>query len=971
MKRATAIVLATIVVLSTIALPLGAAATTSAQTAGPSGMVALGSDQISEDLPDGTDAPLRASDLEGAVYASDHADTLEVVVTTPDRAADYLDEDGSNVIAEDDEVAIVLRDDEVHDGREVAVEIGVFEESLGYVPSIAFGTHESGEEWTSAITREGTVASFEVPRFSDNAVSFTGGISLSGDAAADGTNYEYELENLDGVDDYSINVTGVNNTNQFSEKEILSDGGSIPVAIGGNSDAQNVAIVLEGKSSTTASSMSPSVSTYVDGAGVQDSSDTPKSDETIDTVFTASKSETYTLGFDYTMDAESGSFDGYSGTTYLYYRIYDDSAGSWSSYTQLKSMYTQNGDNYDSGTVTVTESLDAGDKVGVKTSATLDSSPTDDASHYYESEFTGGSASYSVDTGSVDGYFSGYSFSSPALSPGETWVKEFGTLTPGDKSLSVSTSSGGGVITNISGIEISKTTDPVVEVNGHTTNYDGTLADGETTSLATNEAWLENGTNTVTVSTNSPASGPESLVGFDYAHDASGATKSVDVEATSWTEQFNVSNTYPSAVENARATLTFDEDVAEIRSAEYRVDGGEWQSADSTDLNGTDLEVQLGNVDADTTVTVRATGHKVRSYDGDVSILEPTVEGDELATEVEISELRPDTLFGLRVDGTSLGDRVHYASDESWTGAGAYAEISSSGTQILRAPDANNGSTMTVSSAPLSVSSSNGGIEVDVQDADEPRFSLRKGNTTGADRVEVTFYDTLDGERYVLWSETEEREVDAQRANSPVTFVTNGDSETYTIRQMDAGSNPDGPAGPTGVQDTIPLVVAFGGVGVVLVGTTLVGRRFDVGGELLPVTATTLAVIAVHVLSPGRSPVVRLLELGATTEIGAIVAAPLLLLALWQLDRRTAGNIPTPVYILLGILSGVYALETLSPGVVLGGLREGISTMGPLLVAAGVIGIAWFLRSWIRAQREEATTPDTQITLEGIRGGDD
>ena len=85
MKRATAIALAAIMVLSMLAVPLGAAVV-GAQTSGPSGMVALGSDQVDEDVPDGETLPIGAADLEGAIYASDHADTLEAIVTTPERA---------------------------------------------------------------------------------------------------------------------------------------------------------------------------------------------------------------------------------------------------------------------------------------------------------------------------------------------------------------------------------------------------------------------------------------------------------------------------------------------------------------------------------------------------------------------------------------------------------------------------------------------------------------------------------------------------------------------------------------------------------------------------------------------------------------------------------------------------------------------------------------------------------------------
>ena len=62
------------------------------------------------------------------------------------------------------------------------------------------------------------------------------------------------------------------------------------------------------------------------------------------------------------------------------------------------------------------------------------------------------------------------------------------------------------------------------------------------------------------------------------------------------------------------------------------------------------------------------------------------------------------------------------------------------------------------------------------------------------------------------------------------------------------------------------------------------------------------------------------------------------------------------------------ALET---RVVLSGLSDGISTIAPLLVAGGTLGAGYFLRTWLRACREEASTPDTQVTLSGFEEGGD
>ena len=564
----------------------------------------------------------------------------------------------------------------------------------------------------------------------------------------------------------------------------------------------------------------------------------------------------------------------------------------------------------------------------------------------------------------------------PSVSVGESTVSHTGVLEPGETvsdsvtlgtgSDSIDVDTGGEVTVDTSWTEVTESVDPTISVNGYTTSHEGTLADGETESLATNEGWLEEGTNTVTVSTDSPEVGPESLVGFEYAHDASGTTRSVDVEATSWTETFNISHTYPSETADAEATLTFVDSVAEINDVEYRIDGGEWQPAKSSSLDGTDLTVEFGDVAADTEIDVRATGHKIRTYDGEVDVIEPTVEGDELATEVEITEITEDGIFGLRVDETVLGDRVHYASEQSWPGADAHAEVTASGNQILRAPDANVGSTMTVESSPVEVAPETGAIEVLVEDGTEPRFQLRQGDTVGTDSVDVTYHDTLSGERYVLWSETREVEVDADRATSPVTFTTDGSAETYSVLQRDASASEDPPGGPSDTRSTLPLLLSFGGIAVVLVGTTVVGRRLDTGGRLLPITATSLTAIAIHVLAP-TSPIERVAVLAYQSDVVPIAAVGLLLVGLWQLDERTEGEVPWYIRGVVGVLSVVWALETISPGVVLGGLREGVSTMGPLLVGALVLGGGYLAREALRARRADAQTPDDQTTIE-VRG---
>ena len=1106
MRRGLALAFATIMVVSMVAVPLGAAVTSvDASTAGPSGMVGTPSENIGSDLPPQTPMGEVADDLqEHGVYADAHAGSLEVVVTSPGRAETQYS--GGNIQG-DGPVAIVFRDDVEHEGREVAISAEVLEEVLDHRPDAVFGAHEDGDEWTREIRYEGGHAIFEIPHFSENTVTFSGGIELTGTEAASGTNYAYELDSLDGISDFEIDlegareteersvsstteegtldveprgtsdpeeavmtIEGVRETEERSESSMESDGGSFDLDIGGSTDAEEGSVTFQGKevvdsqsadygridegsseSITIDGNQATEVTLELEGVGVDyyredTDSDLDNLDHFEDT-FQADGAGEATLqvrqgggGYQWVVYVNDEKFmqeedthttfefspDLVDGTNEI---EFSDEENMWSGLDWIHLFrHDTDGVSIDVGDETVSESstIEVGETVEktvelppgthdidvsdspVKVSAewgemtltedpsvTIDGSTVSHSGTLEDGETVTEPISLSpgshmadvstehevdVDVEWTEVYrtenpqldLAGESiFNSGALEEGET-VSEPVDLATGE-SYSGEISSDGPVTARVEWVDVSETVDPTVSVNGHETEHEGTLSEGETTSLATNDAWLQEGTNDVEISMADPNGGPDPLVDFEYRHAAASASQDVDVEASSWTESFNVSHTYVSETLDADAVLTFDERVVEIDSLEVRENGGEWTTPNENDyeLNGTDLHVELGDMAADTSIDVRATGHKIRTYDGDVEIVEPTVEGDDLATEVELTALNDDGRFGLRVDGTELGDRVHYASDESWSGAPAHAEVTASGTQILRADEANVGSTMTVSSSSLEVAPQTGAIEVEMEEAgDEPRFQLRPGDTVGADAVDVVYHDTLSGERYVLWSETREVEVDADRALSPVYFTTDGSSETYSILQRDASAGDAGGAGPTDAQDSLSLVLVFAGIGGVLIGTTLVGRRFGVGGRLLPITATSLTLIAIHVFAP-TSPLERVAVLAYQSDVVAVAGVGLLLLALWQLDERTSGEVPLPVWLVVGGLAVVWALETLSPGVVLGGVREGVSTMAPLLIAGLVIGGGVLVRNWMRARREEAQTPDTQVTLSGFDGGDD
>jgi len=124
-----AVVLALLVVGASLAGVVGAAAASTSTS--DDGLVGVPDGNIQADLPDGADVGLSWSDLEGATETSAHADTTEVVLTTPERAEEYV---GSRVGAGGGELALVIQDDAAHDGRRVSLPADALKAALGYLP---------------------------------------------------------------------------------------------------------------------------------------------------------------------------------------------------------------------------------------------------------------------------------------------------------------------------------------------------------------------------------------------------------------------------------------------------------------------------------------------------------------------------------------------------------------------------------------------------------------------------------------------------------------------------------------------------------------------------------------------------------------------------------------------------------------------------------------------------------------------
>jgi len=989
-RKLFATLIASLIVASVLAGALPAAA-----ASGPEGMLALGDAQVSEDIPEGADMPIRASDLEGAIYASEHADTLEVVLTTPERADPYLG-DNASVLA-DDEIAIVLRDDEVHEGRDVAVDLDVLEAGVGFVPEVAYGTHEDGERWESAIERDGTVGRFHIPEFSTNSVSFSAEVQLTGSPATDGTTYQYDLSSTDAVGDFRVNVTGERASEWDNQSASdVSATSTQPLSVGGNlapvgpdpkgEPTLNVTSrglnhsEMDGSVDSNTAFLGDSSSGNPFSAEVQFNQSIPQG-ETIEAVKVGLAGGAIESGEHievdiYIVEGEQPDQVVQEGTQVVDDAYIGASGMSEDRVFDFNSSYAI-GENTENLTV---EFVDDTNHDGEKDKVKLDMSvePNRDDTYalsvledgswsYYNrranvSLFTQPAKGVSVSDGD------GESVTFGDFSTSESVTKEI-NLSASSSELDFDATNDGPIDYELRVKERTSTPSGAVEVNGNSTSFSA-LEDGEKATLTTDTDSIVEGTNRVNVTLDSgslSADAPTPAVELRYSHDTTDK-QTIDYSAEVWSERYNISRTYGDATEDPTLTIPFESEVVDVGSVEVRRNGGTWKQPSAWTRDNTTLTIEFGSIDSGDTLEVRATGRKVITRNGDIQVLEPTVEGDTLDSKIEVLDRSED--FAIDVSGS---DRIHYTAEESWE-ASSHVVVDASGGQELRLPDAQAGSQTRVRTAPLDVTPESGESEVVVENADEPRFSIREGNTTGAASVDVTYYETLSGERYVLWSETQDREIDADRAESPVLFTTDGEADTYTIQQVDRQD-----AGVSGVPPKTsdvgaPLVLVVPVVGISVAGLFWAGRRFGGargirGNAILLVGSTVVAITAVELVAPGTlasmfSTLVFALGDSVAGGIGAAIAAVVVLVGLWQLDQRTRASVPWWVMGPAITISAVAALEAIRPGSVLGALEVVLAEYGGLVVLAGIALVGYVIYQRRKTQRAEASTPDTEVTLD-------
>lgn len=475
--------------------------------------------------------------------------------------------------------------------------------------------------------------------------------------------------------------------------------------------------------------------------------------------------------------------------------------------------------------------------------------------------------------------------------PGDTRTSEV-DLATGDHSVSTAVSSGY-VDVSIDLQEVTETTDPGVKFNSSSgtewVNHTGTLQDGESVDLSSsvNTSILNGDVDlTVAASEGVSADAPVGQVDLDYSHDAI-SEQAVTYDGEVFSERYAFQRTWSEEQDNAQVTIPFDGNVVEIRELTKEInDSGspiELSSSDYT-LENESLTVDLGTVATNETVAIDLAASKVRSVNGEISVTEPTVLGDELATEITIDSYSSD--FHIEHDSTEGGEDIHYTYDESWSNPQAYDRVSEDGTQALYLPNAGAGSITRISSVPIELEPSGGSVDARVQSAGaEPRFSF--ADSTTADSVTVTWEDTTSGVTYQLYSLTDDDEVDRGTAQSPVEFTV---------------SNPGG----------LELIIYELGSG----GSDVVGAASSSDG--LPFGLDRISIMIGSVLALG-------LLLWISSKVG---------------DSRTS----TIVVFLGGAVVILVVVQSFAPEVVAEILAGGISDAIPLIIV-GLFGLAFL---WLR-----------------------
>jgi len=833
----------------------------------PSGFVTIPDANVHEDLPVDQSLPISKEDLEGSVMVSDNASTTEIVVTTSERAAGYLD-NGTSVGG--GSLALVIQDDTNHAGREVAIPADAVKGAIGRIPEAVHGTHEDGSEWTSQVRAQSGLLIFEVPHFSSNTVTFSGEVSVTGDYQ-DGSSASYEVDSLDSVSNMSVNVSGNTATEYDNVSRMISAGSSASISIGGNMDPTN------------GNGGSPEIT--ISGSDRQKEPTVSADSYTFDSPYSPTN----------VVDIWATDTDGTDTTATL--TVYSDGTEIASDTSTIpgaggSQLYIDGLSATPSDTLTV-EITSGGGGVDIDTAKIIqhaDSSPT------VETDI-GESVSFS-------GVVSSSSTKSINISR-ET------------SSLSVISSAGEYDI-SLTLLEKTETVDPTLNINGQEAGYTGRLADGESVSLSVNESWVQEGTNRINVSVGDgtlSTDAPEPAVSLDYRHEASDEI-SVTYSADGWTERYNTSRTFASTQENPTFSVPFQGTITEITRLEERTDSGSWSEVPSSryTLGGSKLTVQLddgdgdGDVDAGTDMSVRVTGRHVVPVNGAITVTDPILPGEDQDVEFRIDSKSSNFYIDLS-KVPSAG--VRYTYQESWSNPESHMIVTADGEKRLKVPNAPAGGSARVTLVPVTVAPETGEAKVSVADPDEPTITMGPGATEGDD-VTITYLEASTGTTYQLYSTSRNRIVAKEEADAgSVTFVEDDSAESLMINITSSGSGGGGGLGfegntaaDYGVERPVLVMGALVALVIGLVWATgrtgIRGRRrwVVVGG-----VSVALGLISLESLNPGSISRFVGESIGSVLPLAGIAAVVIVgytVVSWWQSRKKKASTPETKVTFSLG-----------------------------------------------------------------------
>lgn len=471
---------------------------------------------------------------------------------------------------------------------------------------------------------------------------------------------------------------------------------------------------------------------------------------------------------------------------------------------------------------------------------------------------------------------------SGALEPGETLTDDI-SLDRGDHPITIDTRGDTPVIWELEYTESTETVNPTISVNGDTYQHGGTLEDGETTDLDVSEVSLESGTNDISVTVSEDYDGPTGQVGLNYTH-AAIDQQTVDYSAEAWSERYDVSKTFAADQSDATLTIPHAGEVHDIREIETRENDGNWSTVDSSaySLSNTTLSVEFGDVVKGTTLDVRTVASKVNPSDGEITVTDPTVLGDDLSSEIAIDEA--GTEFAIGVGPTIDGNEIHYTHSESWSNPQSHARIGNDGSQELRLPNAGTGETTRISTVPLEAEPADGHVDVRMQSTGaEPEFEVRDSSETS--EVEFRYLDANSGSTYQLYSLSGDHEVARGEASSPVSLTHDGTAETLAIFEVGSGGS-GGTIGPTSTSGESPLLLiglALGG----LMGIYVLSRRFgddSISGTMVLVVGSVLVgLLSIQAMAPGV--IARAIGGGLEEALPLVLLGAIVIIVIWLRSR--------------------------------------------------------------------------------------